>query len=323
MSSRTPIFSIIVPVYNSEKQLERCINSILSQRYQDFELLLINDGSSDTSGDICDRVAQEDSRIKVFHKANGGVSSARNVGLDNAKGEWIVFCDSDDFVLPEWLVNFAENIRQADLISQGIRFQQFSIDNVAKIVDVGISYEDDLHGYIDLMLEAGIVGYIFNKAFKKQIIKENNIKFDVRFNFREDEEFVLKYMTHCKRIISINSIGYYYIMPNFEQKYSVFNSPMLLYLSLYKSVNMIENGAKSKYCDWARNSVIDLFIKEFNGLNVSRQRTYLLEFRRLVGRNLLLSSKLFCISKYAIVYDPTGFVSCNILRLHHAVKKIK
>ena len=87
--------SIIVPVYNTEKFLHRCIDSILAQTYTDFELLLIDDGSKDSSGTICDEYAAQDARVRVFHKENGGVSSARNLGLDNARGEWVTFVDSD------------------------------------------------------------------------------------------------------------------------------------------------------------------------------------------------------------------------------------
>ena len=91
-----PKISVIVPVYNTEKYLQRCIDSILLQSFTDFELLLIDDGSTDSSGTICDKYAEQDSRIRVFHKANGGASSARNIGLDNAIGEWVCFVDSDD-----------------------------------------------------------------------------------------------------------------------------------------------------------------------------------------------------------------------------------
>lgn len=87
----SPTISIIVPVYNTKQYLGNCINSILSQTYTDFELLLVDDGSPDGSGDICDEYAAKDERVKVFHKENGGVSSARNLGLDNAQGEWICF----------------------------------------------------------------------------------------------------------------------------------------------------------------------------------------------------------------------------------------
>ena len=97
------MISIIVPVYNTEKYLRRCIDSVLAQTYQDFELLLIDDGSKDSSGAICDEYAAQDARVRVFHKENGGVSSARNVGLDNARGEWITFVDADDWIESDML----------------------------------------------------------------------------------------------------------------------------------------------------------------------------------------------------------------------------
>lgn len=95
------VVSIIVPVYNAEKYLSRCIDSILAQCFTDIELLLIDDGSKDGSGKICDEYAEKDKRIKVFHKVNGGVSSARNLGLDKSKGEYVTFVDADDYLLPE------------------------------------------------------------------------------------------------------------------------------------------------------------------------------------------------------------------------------
>lgn len=91
--------SIIVPVYNAEKYLSRCVDSILSQTMKDFELLLIDDGSQDESGRICDEYSEKDARVRVFHKPNGGVSSARNLGIDHAKGKYIIFIDSDDYWL--------------------------------------------------------------------------------------------------------------------------------------------------------------------------------------------------------------------------------
>lgn len=107
-----PLISIIVPVYNSEKTLNRCIDSILSQTFHDWELLLIDDGSTDCSGEICDEYAIKDKRVKVFHKGNGGVSSARNVGLNNAKGEWITFIDSDDEIPRMLLRMIADHLRK-------------------------------------------------------------------------------------------------------------------------------------------------------------------------------------------------------------------
>ena len=111
-----PKISVIVPVYNAEKYLQRCIDSILNQTFPNFELLLIDDGSKDQSGEICDEYAKKDSRVKVFHKENGGVSSARNVGIDNAVGEYICFCDSDDWVEKTWLLSFFERMCDNDML---------------------------------------------------------------------------------------------------------------------------------------------------------------------------------------------------------------
>lgn len=118
-----PKVSIIVPVYNAKDYLHRCVDSILAQTFTDFELLLIDDGSTDSSDLICDEYAIRDSRVKVFHKENGGVSSARNLGLDNAIGEWITFVDSDDWIDQHFLSNFLiDNIYEVDLVISYARY---------------------------------------------------------------------------------------------------------------------------------------------------------------------------------------------------------
>ena len=109
------VISIIVPIYNAGNTLHRCIDSILSQTYTSWELLLVDDGSTDSSGAISDEYATKDTRVRVFHKENGGVSSARNVGLDNAQGEWITFVDSDDYIEENFLKSFEGNL-DADLV---------------------------------------------------------------------------------------------------------------------------------------------------------------------------------------------------------------
>ena len=100
---RTPLISVIVPIYKAEKYLHRCVDSLLAQTFQDFEVLLVDDGSPDRSGEICDEYAKKDSRVRVFHKENGGVGSARNLGLKASKGEWIAFLDSDDTFKKDYL----------------------------------------------------------------------------------------------------------------------------------------------------------------------------------------------------------------------------
>lgn len=115
-----PLISVIVPVYNVERYLNQCIDSILAQTYKDFELILVDDGSKDKSGEICDEYVKKDSRIRVFHKKNGGVSSARNYGIDNAQGTYICFVDSDDWVDETYLEDMLKP-GDYDWIIQGIK----------------------------------------------------------------------------------------------------------------------------------------------------------------------------------------------------------
>lgn len=130
------LITVIVPVYNTERYLRRCIESILSQTYDKFELLLVDDGSKDASGRICDEYAGKDLRVRVFHKSNGGVSSARRLGLDNARGEWIAFVDSDDCIDEHFLSVMSENISpDVDLIISSVSNNQF-IDSNKFINDI-------------------------------------------------------------------------------------------------------------------------------------------------------------------------------------------
>ena len=218
----TPVVSIIVPVYNAEKFLHRCIDSILAQTYQDFELLLIDDGSKDSSGAICDEYAAQDARVRVFHKENGGVSSARNVGLDNARGEWITFVDSDDYTYPCWLENYdIEHNAEFDLICQGFETDRdftdyYGVDNNTRH---GFYFKGDIKEGLELLFDNNILGYPWCKAFKREIIKNNNLKFDISIKFKEDELFLFQYSVFANNIICTKKVGYFYEIPNWKAKY--------------------------------------------------------------------------------------------------------
>ncbi len=119
-----PAVSVIVPVYKVEPYLRRCVDSILAQTFTDFELILVDDGSPDNCGAICDEYAEKDSRVKVIHKKNGGVSSARNMGLDAARGEYIYFCDGDDYIEKELLADAVQAMSGYDMVV----FNTFFVD---------------------------------------------------------------------------------------------------------------------------------------------------------------------------------------------------
>lgn len=314
----SPLFSIIVPIYNCASYLERCINSILNQTYGNYELLLVNDGSSDSSGSICERFAASDRRIKVFHKKNGGVSSARNLGLDHMSGEWVVFCDADDWVQPFWLSTYVENLGNLDMVCQGMNF--ISSDNSRELNC--IEYGVDFIGSPSLLLEKLFyirqVGYVVSKCFKSSILKTNNLKFDERFNFQEDEEFVLRYLRLCNNVISIKRTGYNYIVPDFKSKYVVRNG-FLLYSSLYSSARVLFSAEDSNYANWASTKMLDFLIKEFPHCDFKTKRYFLKLYKKLLGPNLL-TSRMYAITRYVIYFNPIDTFSVMLLSLHISMR---
>ena len=207
-----PQISVIVPVYNVEKYLSRCIESILSQTFTDFELLLIDDGSTDRSGEICDEYAKKDTRIRVFHKENSGVSAARNLGLDNAKGEWISFVDSDDWVENDYLEKLIQG-KNFELIFVGIQ----SYNNTMSTNRILANFEKTEIYVDDINIENKIInndllaiGFCWGKLYKKFILTLYHIRFNESISNHEDHIFYFDYLLHCKNIYLSNAICYNY-----------------------------------------------------------------------------------------------------------------
>lgn len=206
-----PEISIIIPIYNVEQYLSQCIESVLSQTYINFELILIDDGSHDESPTICDRYASKDNRIKVIHKINGGVSSARNAGLDYATGHWIVFIDADDWVGIHYLDALVKAVESENmLVVQGINYENEDKEKNT-VLDFG-NHIVPSNSYYDLfsVLKMYNYGYPVSKLYNRAIINTNNIRFDHDIHAREDLIFLLHYLLHSKTVKFIPSSNYYY-----------------------------------------------------------------------------------------------------------------
>ena len=210
---KNPLVSVIVPVFNAEKYLPRCIKSILEQTYENIELLLINDGSGDRSGKICDDYAAKDARIKVIHKDNGGVSLARNMGMDESRGEFIVFVDSDD-----WIEKTAIEHMVAAICREKTEIVMLSFDNRNNKVitpKFGIKCNIlDIHTSKAMrwkeLFEHGISHTVWGKLFSSEIIKEKNIRFDSHMTYGEDAKFLFDYLNNCEKIYVLDEVGYHY-----------------------------------------------------------------------------------------------------------------
>lgn len=212
------MISIIVPVYNAGKYLRETLDAITTQTYEDYELLLVDDGSSDDSPSICDKYAEKDSRIKVFHNENMGASAARNFGLDNAQGEYIAFIDSDDIVEKDYLARL---------------YEQFEKENV-DVVLCGFDrfYHDDLNDKLDYLLGKDDVTYvpsnkelamlftvpktslsgvsIWAKLYRRSIIEDNSIRFPRDISYEEDCCFNLLYYRHVRAAVYVKQNLYHY-----------------------------------------------------------------------------------------------------------------
>lgn len=259
--NRKPIISIIVPIYNVEDYLDRCVESILNQTFKDFELILVDDGSPDNCPMLCDKWAEKDSRIKVVHKPNGGVSSARNAGLAVSQGDYIGFCDPDDVINYNMYELMYKSIINSNSDCCVCAFKSFSSDNEISIKCIdGNEKNLVLEGknIIEYFLGDGrnLLGCVWDKLIKKSFI------FGMAFNedmaFGEDYCFSLKAILNCNRISVIESpdLYYYFIRENsamrklngekyhllYEQKQMLFDECLRRYSD--KDVSIIVESAR-------------------------------------------------------------------------------
>ena len=213
------IISTIVPVYNAEKVLHYCVDSILNQTFKDFELILIDDGSTDNSGALCDEYASKYDNITVRHTKNQGVSKARNTGIELAKGEYICFVDSDDYVEKDFLQEMVAKAEEGfDFVLTAYQWVDDYNHNVFKTV---IYKEKESYSVVDknsLMDLSSLVllSQPWNKLFKRKIIIENNIRMPEDISLGEDTVFVYRYLSSIinQRFVVINKLLYNYFCQN-------------------------------------------------------------------------------------------------------------
>lgn len=238
-----PKFSVIIPVYNTEKYLDRCISSVIKQTYKDFEIILVNDGSKDNSGNICDEHKKNDNRIKVIHQKNAGVSTARNIGLKNAVGDYIIFVDSDDFIEGDSLEKLNSILDKNDV--------DCIIYNLNNIMESKFVFKENLIQYMIKLITTELINSPCNKVYKRDIIEKYDIKFDKKIEIGEDLLFNIIYISKMKNVYLFNNKLYNYIKQNCESlttKYKENKYEQLMfvddklqeYLKIYNNEKILE-----------------------------------------------------------------------------------
>lgn len=204
------MISVIVSIYKVENYLDKCIRSILQQDYEDFELILIDDGSHDRCPEICDEWEKKEKKIRVIHKPNGGLSSARNCGIDHALGKWIVFPDPDDWCEPNYLRRLIsiKEMYNADISICGHYYNEDRVFNSEGKIHV-LETEEALEM---LMLPDSFKGYAWNKLYDMDVIKEHNLRFDEELGMVQDLHFNVRYFQYCKTIAYDPFPVYHYML---------------------------------------------------------------------------------------------------------------
>lgn len=200
--------SIIVPVYNVEKYIEKCLKSLTSQSYKNIEIILIDDGSKDNSGKICDTYKRKDSRIKVIHKENAGVSEARNSGIQKATGKYLCFVDADDFVMNDY-VNYMYQLIVKNSSDIAVCTKMFSNFNEEQSSDEMIEILDGENAIIRILNYRMPIG-VYSRIFKKDLIKDNGIKFLKDIYMGEGFNFNVACFQKAKKVTISNYKVYYY-----------------------------------------------------------------------------------------------------------------
>ena len=287
-----PQISVIIPVYNTEKYIRRSIESILAQTFTDFELILVDDGSKDNSGAICDEYAQMDRRVTVIHKKNNGVSSARNAGLECVNGKYVMFCDADDWVAPKWCEAHYQAIEAhpRSWIVSGVVSERNNREIGTTVLDEPELKKEDYF----LIYKHYLSPYCFNKIYRLDLIRDNSVLFDPNISNGEDIKFNLEYVKLIDSIVTIPEALYHY---NRNDGITTKYNPARINDSRYAfSVRLpfIEKKYLREYCTmWAVTFLNDLKCVFDERNTMSREEKY-----RFCDRAMASSEFAECI-KYA------------------------
>lgn len=221
------MISAIIPVHNVDKYLPMCLDSILKQTYTDYEVIVVDDGASDNSGTICDDYAAKDNRIKVLHLKNGGVSKARNAGLYAARGEFVTFIDSDDYIEPYTFQTYLNTLRKnnADLVKVGY-FKEYDDGTQVKVMvenEYCFSNTWEFHYCLE---KNEYYSFVWSMCIRRECIGE--VKFDENINWLEDHIFAYQCYFNCKRMVVSNRVCYHYMVRERNDRLSYVNNPWVI-----------------------------------------------------------------------------------------------
>lgn len=272
MSENKPKISIIIPAYNAEITIRKCIESVLNQTYQDFELIIINDGSEDSTGSICDEYNSKDNRIRVIHQKNQGVSSARNIGINRANGEYTAFVDSDDWIETDYIENLLSASSNYDFVFTNMISREGGhvINENKNVIIINDTLKTLIRDF-NILTTTGPCC----KLFKTNILIENNIYFPADISFGEDAIFFLKYIRFIHSAYFVADSGYHYCYTENSLSNRILDQEKLLISSAIYH-NLCKSLCRETNCKETNHEIeissIKLIIKNSLSVNFSNNK---------------------------------------------------
>lgn len=289
-----PLISVIIPIYNTENYLPKCLDSVLSQTLKDIEVLLINDGSTDGSQKICEEYACKDQRIQVLHTPNQGVSHARNLGLEMAKGEYISFIDSDDWIEKDMIATLYRLIQtnHTDLSTCGYTIEDEKGKVIYSINKKNTCILDKWEAISSLFKDKHYryKGNLWDKLYKKEIIDRDKLRFNEQIYYNEDRLFIFQYLRLCQSITYTCSSFYHYIIRNssvmgtFQKTY---NKKMCTFMDAFDIMTVLSET----YPDYVkRNLSMDYTL---SSISFFTQYSHLIPFHEIRDRLMTIKKNNF------------------------------
>ena len=283
--------SVIIPVYKTKEYLRQCVDSVIKQSYEKLEIILVDDGSPDSCGAICDEYAQKDARIQVIHKANGGLSSARNAGIAVAQGKYICFVDSDDYLHAEYVSRLVCAMENGNAQMAACVFCETTDRQIYQGELPQSALQVVTNDRFRCALDAdSYAGFAWNKLFDNGILKTNHLLFDETIFNGEDLPFVVEYLTHCSKVAFIEDpLYYYYIRPNSITTYIHYSARYATIIYARERVmEMLAESGEGECVEIERLAYLNLLIKMFYLCRSDRENRKQLEqdYKKKIRANL-------------------------------------
>lgn len=290
--------SLIIPVYNTSSYLEKCFNSLRCQSYKNIEIIFVNDGSTDNSLELLKKFKKVDNRVKIVNQENHGVSYARNTGIDNSTGVYIMFVDSDDWVDADYVFQMIYNIKNSSMVCCNYNYDEDNLILNSKKENYKITKIEEQSVMYDLLLNnSNFSGFLWNKIFNSKIIQDNNIKFDEKLHINEDLLFICEYLRFCKKIYLIDVELYHYILHDSSALHNSFSIKQISKLnSLEKIITFYEKFSNINY-----DSLI------FDYVFSAKKNLYLLKKYKI--SDMVMKKKCIEVCK---LYFFKSFKKCNL-----------